>query len=111
MNSFNVLGTIFSSANLGEYQYLATIVNFLDQAIIPFTVVLLVATAIFAVCLAFAMIKAETGEKQQEHKKRLIGLVVTVLIITVSIWLLGFFLANFADIMGAIRGMGAGITG
>ena len=106
---FNLFGAIFSTSNLGDYQYLEGVINFLNQAAVPVTITLLVAAAIFATCIAFAVMKAESAEKSEEMKKRLIGLIVTVVIVVIMVWLLGWILSNFNVIMSAIRGMGSGL--
>ena len=107
---FNLLGVqIFSTSNLGDYQYLATIVNFMNEAIIPISVTLVIATALFSIVLAFMIMKAESAEKADEMKKRLFHLMITVVCIVIAIWLLTWLLSNFGTIMNAIRGMGSGI--
>lgn len=107
--SLNMLGKIFSPDGLGQYQYLATIVEFLNEAIIPFTITLTVAAAVFAIVLAFMIMKAESAEKATEMKKRLWGLIITVVIVIAAVWLLGWLLSNFNTIMTAIRSMGSGL--
>ena len=107
--SFNMLGEIFSTGGLGQYQYLATVVKFLNQAIIPFTITLTVAASVFAIVLAFMIMKAESADKATEMKKRLWGLIITVVIVIVAVWLLGWLLSNFNTIMTAIRSMGSGL--
>ena len=109
-NFFNLLGGIFSDANLGDYEYLRSIVNFLDMIIIPLTVTLSVAAAVFSVCLAFLIIKAESAEKAEEMKKRLWGVIITVIIVLVFVWIFTWVLANFSTIMQTVRNIGAGLT-
>ena len=101
----DLLGTVFSSANLGDYQYLKPIVDFLDGIIIPFTVVMAVSAALMAIVIGIMIAKAEDGDKAREMKKRLVGLMVTVVIVVVLIWGLGFLLSQFGVIMGFIRGL------
>ena len=105
----NFLGAIFDSSGLGQYEYLATVVKFLDMAVVPITITLVVAAGIFSAILGFLIIKAESADKASELKKRLLGLIWTVLIITASIWLLGLILSNFNTIMTTIRSMGSGL--
>lgn len=102
---FNSLGTIFSDAHLGDYQYLQPIVNFLDGIIIPFTIVMAVAAALMTIVLAVMIAKAEDGDKAREMKKRLWGLMITFVIVVVLIWGLGYLLSYFGVIMGFIRGL------
>ncbi len=110
-NFLNSLGAIFSSANLGDYQYLKSIVDFLDMIIIPLTVTLSVAGAVFAVVIAFMIIKAESADRADEMKRRLLGLIITVITVTAVVWIFGLFLSNFSSIMKVIRGLGEGIAG
>ena len=105
----NLLGQLFSTGNLGDYQYLEGVINFLNDAAIPVTITLLAGAAVFAVCIAFAIMKADNAEKSDEMKKRLIGLIVTVIIIVAMVWILGFVLSNFNVIMSTIRSMGSGL--
>ena len=99
----NFLGAIFSSANLGEYDYLKPIVDFLDGIIIPFTVVLAVSAAVMALVFGILIAKSEDGEKAKEMKKRLWGLMIAVIVITIVIWVFGFVISNFATIMNFFR--------
>lgn len=110
-NFFNNLGAIFSSASLGDYQYLKSIVDFLDMIVIPLTITLVVSAALFSVVLAFLIIKAESAEKADEMKRRLFGLLIAVVIVTIIVWVFGYVLSNFAEIMKAVRGLGEGIAG
>jgi len=100
---YSQLGTIFSTANLGEYSYLSGIVTFLDSIVIPATVTLLVAAAIMSIIIAVALAKADSPDKAEEMKKRLIGLFVTVIIVIFLIWVLGYVLSNFSTIMNTFR--------
>ena len=99
----NLLGTIFSSAELGDYEYLKAIVDFLDKIIIPLTVVLAVSAALMALVIGIMMAKAESSDKFAEMKKRLIGLIVSVVVIVLLIWVFGYVMSNFATIMNFIR--------
>ena len=101
MNYF--LGAIFSTDGLGEYQYLEPVVRFMNNIIVPATVVLAVAAAIMIVVFAWLIIKAEDGEKAKEMKKRMIGLMITFITITILIWLFGLVISNFGTIMTSIR--------
>ena len=44
-------------------------------------------------------------------KKRLIGLMITVVTVTVVVWVFGFVISNFGTIMNAIRDAFNGATG
>ena len=106
----NLFGSIFSTANLGKYQYLHSIVTFLDGIVVPLTIVLLAAAAIMAIIIGVALAKADSGDKAQEMKKRLVGLIVTCFIVIALVWLLGFILSRYGEIMDFIRGVFSGDT-
>lgn len=97
-------GQIFPTNNLGEYGYLKSTIDFLNSIIIPATVVLVLCTAILIICLAFCIIKAESGDKANEMKKRMIGAMIAIVVITIAIWLLGWMLSSFSQIMSTLRG-------
>ncbi len=101
----DLLGKIFDSASLknGNYKYLVGIVDFLDMVIIPVTVTLAVAAGLMGVIITVALAKAETPEKIAEMKKRLMGLFITVFIVLVLVWVLGFILSNFNEIADGFR--------
>lgn len=94
--------TIFDAGKLKgtDYDYLVPIVEFLDGLVVPLTVTLLVGAAILAICIGVAIAKAESSDKSAEMKKRLWGLMITVFVIVVLAWLLGYVLSNYEAIMG-----------
>ena len=126
---FKLLGALVESAGIGggsssgngifsldgikgtDYEYLTGIVTFLNEIIVPLTVVLAISAAIMAVVFGTLIIKAEDAEKQKEMKKRLIGLMITVVTVTVVVWVFGFVISNFGTIMNAIRDAFNGATG
>lgn len=100
----NMLGaTIFQTSGLGDYKYLEGIVNFLDIIVVPLTIILAAGAAIMSIIIGVAIAKAESSDKAQEMKKRLIGLVITCIVVTVLVWVLGYVLANFGTIMDFIK--------
>ena len=99
----NMLGGIFNTSGLGEYSYLAPIVNFLDGIIIPLTVVLAVAAAVMIIVFAILIAKAEEADRAKEMKKRMIGMMVAFIVITIMVWLFGYVISNFGTIMNFIR--------
>ena len=108
---FNLIGagnTIFKKNGLGDYQYLEGIVDFLDMIVVPLTVILFISAAIMAIIIGVAIAKADSGDKAQEMKKRLIGLIITCFVVTALIWLLGAILSNYGTIMDFIRNVFTG---
>ena len=103
---FNLLGKIFDSSTLaGDYEYLTSIVDFLDKLVIPLTVTLLVAAAVMSIIIGVAIAKADSSDKSQEMKKRLWGLMITVIVVIALTWLLGYILSNYPTIMNTLRGV------
>ena len=109
MNLGFMFGAFFDTSNLGQYAYLKGVIDFLNNAVVPITITLSVAAGIFAAILGFMIVKAETADRADELKKRMWGLIWTVVIVIAFCWLLGFVLSNFNNIMTTIRSMGAGL--
>ena len=95
MNIFNLLGGIFN-VQLSEYTWLQPIVNFLDSLIIPITIILAVAGATWVIILGVQLARAESADKAQEAKKRLINVAVAIVAIIIFIWLLTWFASAIA---------------
>ncbi len=107
----NLLG-IFESAieKMGDtYSWLKPIVTFLDGLLIPLTIVVAVAGAIWVIILGVQLARAESADKAQEAKKRLINVAVAIVAAIVFIWLLTWFAANVGTIFqsNAITGSSA----
>ena len=88
----------------GKYKFLEGILTFMDNAILPLTLSLVVLTAVFSLVLVFMIIKAETADRAEEHKKRLRGLLITVVIVIAFTWAFTWLLANLDAIISAVRG-------
>lgn len=97
MNIFNLLGGIFNVEISTEgFEWLQPIVNFLDSLIIPITIILAVAGAIWVIILGVQLARAESADKAQEAKKRLINVAVAIVAIIIFIWLLTWFASEVA---------------
>ncbi len=99
MNLLNLLGGPFKTAidatNFGTgLSWLKAIANFLDDLIIPVTIVVAVVGAIWIIILGVGLARAESADKATEAKKRLINVAVALVSVLVLIWLLTFFAAN-----------------
>lgn len=103
MNLSNLLGDYFQVPS-GEYKFLADIVTFLNQSIMPISITLMITAAIFGVVITFMIIKAESSEKAAEMRKRLFQLIITVVCVIVCVWILGFVLSSMDSIIGFFRG-------
>lgn len=96
----NLLGGVFN-VTLTEYTWLQPIVNFLDGLLIPLTIILAVAGAIWVIILGVGLARAESADKATEAKKKLINVAVAIVAIIVFIWLLTWFAANVQTIFGS----------
>lgn len=71
----------------------------LKQILVPILSVVAAAGAIYAVVIAVQMAKADSGEKREEAKKRLISVIVAVVVLAVLIL---FFLVFMPMILKAV---------
>ena len=97
MNFLSMLGGVFETAinnNLGSFTWLKPIATFLDKLLIPITIIVAVAGAIWVVFLGVNLARAESADKAQEAKKRLINVAVAIAAIIVFIWLLSWFVTQ-----------------
>ena len=119
MSLFNLLGTsssdlssqyphlsgIFDGTKIPEgYEWLKPIINFLNQYLIPITIALLVMGAFLAIFMGIAMARAEDSSKAADLKKRMWGLIVTVLVVLGLIWLLSWLFSALPTIIETFRG-------
>lgn len=106
----NLLGGsgLFKTSGLGDYQYLEGIVTFLDDIVVPLTIVLLAGAALMSIIIGIAIAKADSGDKAQEMKKRLMGLIITCVVVVALVWALGYILSHYGEIMGGIRDIFSG---
>ena len=102
MNIFNLLGGIFgiTEADFGAFKWLYPIASFLESLIVPITIILAVAGAIWVIILGVQLARAESADKASEAKKRLINVAVAIVAIIVFIWLLSWFVSKVPDLFG-----------
>ena len=101
MNILNLLGETF--VYNGRYKFINTILGFMNKVIVPFTISLTVLTAIFTLVLVFLIIKAESVDRAEEYKKRMKGLLLTVIIVIVFVWVFSWFLEYLDVIIDAVK--------
>lgn len=58
------------------YQALVPILSLIDSALVPILIVLLSVATIYSVVLGVNMARADSGEKREEAKKRLINFLI-----------------------------------
>ena len=78
----------------GPLAFLNPIIDALDAILIPILVLVATAGTIYAVILGVTMAKAETADKREEAKKRIINAVLALVITIVLIMLLYLFKEN-----------------
>ncbi len=97
----NLLGGVFDGAISsldGDYAWLKPIAEFLNGLLVPLTILIAVAGAIWVVVLGVGLARAETADKAQEAKKRLINVAVAMVAVIIFIWLLTWFASNVGTI-------------
>lgn len=79
-----------------KFQWVKTLVNAIGNILVPILAVVAAAGIVWAIVLGVQMARADSTEKREEAKKRLIGLVVGIAILVV---LIIFFTTLFPLIM------------
>lgn len=82
----------------GSNKGINEIAKFLNIYIVPFTITLAVAGALMAIFVAAAMIREDDAGKARDYKKKLIGMISTVVIVISLVWVLGFLITSWPDI-------------
>lgn len=77
-----------------DLSFLEPIVNALNVITIPVVALLATAGTIYSIILAVNMAKADSAEKRQAAKKRIVGVLITMVSVIVLLFLLRFILAN-----------------
>ncbi|PKK95830.1 MAG: hypothetical protein CVV59_01690 [Tenericutes bacterium HGW-Tenericutes-4] len=79
---------------LGSWAFLNPIMAVLNAVLVPLLVLVATAGTIYAVILGINMAKAETADKREEAKKRIINAVLALVITIALILLLNLFKSN-----------------
>lgn len=85
------------------YSIIRPIINVLDSLLIPVIILLGVAGSIYAIVLGVQYAKAESADKREEAKKRLINAVIGVVIMLVALIAMKIFTNNAESIFGWIN--------
>lgn len=90
------------SLNVENWGWVKKLNNALKSILGPILAVVAAAGAIYAVVIAIQMAKADSGEKREEAKKRLISVIVAVAVLVVLVvffmWLLPLILQKTLDV-------------
>lgn len=80
--------------NAAKYYWVDDLCNALDNILTPILILVATAGLIYAVVLGVNLARADSSDKQQEAKKRLVYAIVGLVVIVVLIILLKLFIAN-----------------
>ena len=91
-NLFSLLGGPFAKAieeiNKTNLEWIAPVLNFLDSIIVPITIIVAIAGAIWVIWLGIKLAKAEDAENQKKARKNLINVVVAILVSLIVFWVI-----------------------
>ena len=96
----NVESLFKEDGELARYAFLKPILKVIDEAMIPILICVIAAGTIYAVILGINLAKAESSDKREEAKKRLINAIVGFGIIIVLIVVMYALAANIHNIVG-----------
>ena len=96
-------GINYGDAPTWVIEIIAPIINILNSLLIPVIILLGTAGTIYAIVLGVQYSKAETADKRDEAKKRLINAVIGIVIMLVALILIKIFVANAASIFGWVK--------
>lgn len=108
-NFFNML---LANTNIEEADWYKNIFNpitsLLDSMLVPILIVVGTAGSIYAIVLGVNFSKAETADKREEAKKRMINAVIGIVVMIILLVLLKLFTANAHSIATWINNMSGG---
>jgi Na+-driven multidrug efflux pump len=97
VTNFNFLGINWDDPQYQEIKFLEPILEALNLILFPLMILVATAGSIYAVILGVNMAKAETADKREEAKKRIINAVLALVITIVLILLLQLFATNLPN--------------
>ncbi len=101
---FNLFGGPFANAisNISgdAFSWLVPIVSVLDNLIIPVTIIVAIAGAIWIIILGVRLARAETSDKAKEAKGALIRVAVAIVASLVLLWLLVWLASSLPALVG-----------
>ena len=86
-----------------SYKGIVPILNLIDSALIPILIVLVAAGTIYSVILGVNMARADSSEKREEAKKRLINFLIGIVIVIVLIAIMYVLAAQLPNILTGVE--------
>lgn len=103
MGGTRFLGDADVSGAAGSFKgVVMTIANFINAMLTPILILVVSAGTIYAVVLGVNFARAETSDKREEAKKRLINAIIGIVIIFVLLLLLKILASNMDGILGYV---------
>ncbi len=97
---------INSSDDYKGYTFLLPVIKVVDNALLPILICVIAAGTIYSVILGINMAKADSSDKREEAKKRLINAIVGFGIIVVLLAVLYALAWNITSILGIAENAG-----
>ena len=85
------------------YAGIKPILSLMDSTLIPLLIVLVAAGTIYSVVLGVNMARADSGEKREEAKKRLINFLVGIVIVIVLIAIMYVLADQLPNILSGVE--------
>lgn len=86
-----------------SYEGIVPILSLMDSALIPILIVLVAAGTIYSVVLGVNMARADSSEKREEAKKRLINFLIGIVIVIVLIAIMYVLAAQLPNILEGVE--------
>ena len=103
MGGTRFLGDADVSGAAGSFKdVVMTIANFINAMLTPILILVVSAGTVYAVVLGVNFARAETSDKREEAKKRLINAIIGIVIIFVLLLLLKILASNMDGILGYV---------
>jgi len=83
------------------YQWLYPVLTFIDSAFVPIIIVVAAVGGIWCIFLGVNLARAESADKADEAKKRLINVVIALVASILLIFLLSLFVSQIPAIFGS----------
>ena len=96
-------GTNYGSTPDWVINIIAPILRVLDSLLLPVIIVLGTAGMIYGIVLGVQFAKAETADKREEAKKRMINAIIGIVIMLILLILMKVFTANAYSIFGWVN--------